>query len=111
MYKNMDWNDDEVEVLYSYSEQIALALGNSRLRQNAEELAMLNERDQLARDLHDAVTQTLFSASLLAEAFPSVWENNPRQEADTRDKTINSRGVSRNAFIINGIAPICYGRS
>jgi signal transduction histidine kinase len=40
---------------------------------------MMNERNRLARDLHDAVTQTLFSASLLAEAFPSVWENNPQE--------------------------------
>jgi signal transduction histidine kinase len=33
----------------------------------------------LARDLHDAVTQTLFSASLIAEALPHIWENNPKE--------------------------------
>jgi signal transduction histidine kinase len=31
----------------------------------------------LARDLHDAVTQTLFSASLIAEVLPRIWERNP----------------------------------
>jgi two-component system nitrate/nitrite sensor histidine kinase NarX len=34
----------------------------------------MEERSRLARDLHDAVTQTLFSASLIAEAVPASWE-------------------------------------
>jgi signal transduction histidine kinase len=33
----------------------------------------------LARDLHDAVTQTLFSTSLIAEVLPRIWEQNPEQ--------------------------------
>ena len=39
--------------------------------------AVLEERARLARELHDAVTQTLFSASLIAEALPSFWQNAP----------------------------------
>ena len=31
----------------------------------------------MARDLHDAVTQTLFSASMIAEVLPRIWERNP----------------------------------
>jgi signal transduction histidine kinase len=42
----------------------------------AEELAVLEERNRLARELHDSVTQTLFSASLIAEALPALWERN-----------------------------------
>ena len=37
------------------------------------------ERTRLARDLHDAVSQTLFSASLVAEVLPKMWEQD-RQE-------------------------------
>jgi signal transduction histidine kinase len=74
-----NWSTEERELLTSFAEQIALALGNAKLRNNTAELAMLNERNRLARDLHDAVTQTLFSASLLAEAFPGVWEKNPTE--------------------------------
>lgn len=36
---------------------------------------MAAERNRLARELHDAVTQTIFSASFLAGALPSSWEN------------------------------------
>jgi ligand-binding sensor domain-containing protein/signal transduction histidine kinase len=45
------------------------------LAQQAAEVAVAAERSRLARDLHDAVTQTLFSASLIAEALPNVWAN------------------------------------
>jgi PAS domain S-box-containing protein len=39
-----------------------------------EEAVAAAERERLARDLHDAVTQSLFSVSAIAEALPVVWE-------------------------------------
>lgn len=47
---------------------------NQLLQQKAAQDAVNNERTRLARDLHDAVTQTLFSASLIAEVLPTIWE-------------------------------------
>ena len=44
------------------------------LAQKAAEEAVTAERTRLARDLHDAVTQTLFAASLTAEVLPQLWE-------------------------------------
>jgi len=45
------------------------------LRQSEMEKAVAAERSRLARDLHDAVTQTLFSAGLIAEALSTSWES------------------------------------
>jgi len=42
-------------------------------------LAALEERQRLARDLHDAVSQTLFSAGLIAEVLPRLWERDPAE--------------------------------
>ncbi len=39
--------------------------------------AAIEERARLARDLHDAVSQTLFSASIIAEVLPRIWDRNP----------------------------------
>ncbi len=64
----------ETYLLELFADQAALAIGNSKLRAKVEDLAVMSERNRLARDLHDAVTQTLFSASLIAEALPSTWE-------------------------------------
>jgi PAS domain S-box-containing protein len=44
------------------------------LAEKAAEEAVTADRTRLARDLHDAVTQTLFSASLIAEVLPDLWE-------------------------------------
>ncbi|MFT3891067.1 MAG: PAS domain S-box protein [Anaerolineales bacterium] len=44
------------------------------LSQKAAEEAVAADRTRLARDLHDAVTQTLFSASLTAEVLPDLWD-------------------------------------
>jgi PAS domain S-box-containing protein len=44
------------------------------LASKAAEEAVTADRTRLARDLHDAVTQTLFSASLTAEVLPDLWE-------------------------------------
>jgi PAS domain S-box-containing protein len=46
-----------------------------RLEQ-AQLLATAEERTRLARDLHDSVTQILFSANLLAEVLPEIWQRN-----------------------------------
>lgn len=49
---------------------------NQLLQQKATQEAVVNERTRLARDLHDAVTQTLFAATLIADVLPDIWKNN-----------------------------------
>jgi two-component system nitrate/nitrite sensor histidine kinase NarX len=52
---------------------------NAHLYEQAEQTAITAERNRLARELHDAVTQTLFSASLIADVLPKIWERNPEE--------------------------------
>jgi PAS domain S-box-containing protein len=49
------------------------------LAAKAVEEAIIAERTRLAHDLHDAVTQTLFSASLIAEVLPDLWQVTPEE--------------------------------
>jgi signal transduction histidine kinase len=48
-------------------------------RERARELAVVEERQRIARELHDAVSQTLWSAKLLAEALPALWEQDVQE--------------------------------
>jgi len=50
-----------------------------RLISQAQETAVIEERRRIARDLHDEVTQTIYSASLIAEVLPQVWERSPQE--------------------------------
>jgi signal transduction histidine kinase/PAS domain-containing protein len=67
----------EVELANKLADQVALAIENIRRKQQAAEAAATQERNRLARDLHDAVTQAIFSANLIADALPRVWEHDP----------------------------------
>jgi signal transduction histidine kinase len=73
------FDDSDLVMLQSLANQAAIAIENARLYEQAQRLAVLEERNRLARDLHDAVTQTLFSASLVAEALPISWESSQQE--------------------------------
>jgi signal transduction histidine kinase/HAMP domain-containing protein len=62
------FDDVEVTVLQSLANQAGVAIENARLYEQAQQLAVLEERQRLARDLHDSVTQALYGATLYAEA-------------------------------------------
>jgi signal transduction histidine kinase len=70
---------DERSMLASIGRQTGLAVENARLYEQAEEAAAVAERNRLARDLHDAVSQTLFTASLIADVLPTLWERDPEE--------------------------------
>jgi len=65
------------------------------LRLKSNQLAILSERTRLARELHDAVTQSLFSASIMAELLPQVWDKDP---AAGRRQLEDVRRLSRSAL-------------
>jgi GAF domain-containing protein/HAMP domain-containing protein len=67
------FDDIDLVVLQSLAHQTGAAIENARLYEQAQQLAVVEERQRLARELHDAVTQTLFSASLIAETLPALW--------------------------------------
>lgn len=57
---------EETALMVSIGEQVGVAVENARLYRQAEALAVVQERQRLARELHDAVTQSVYSATLLA---------------------------------------------
>ncbi len=77
------------------AQRAAAALHNARLYEQAQHAATLEERQRLARELHDAVTQTLFSASLIAEVLPRVWDKN--QDAG-RQRLADLHALTRGAL-------------
>ena len=90
-----EFNQDDLDLLVGFANQAAIAIDNAQLYQKAQALAVAEERSRLARELHDAVTQTLFSASLIAEAVPSAWEVDTHQG---RELLQELRGLSRGAL-------------
>ncbi len=63
-----------VEMLAAHA---AVALERARLQERSRELTVMEERNRLARELHDSVTQTLFSAVYTAEAAATLADRDP----------------------------------
>jgi PAS domain S-box-containing protein len=63
------FKDNHINYLQLFSYLASLAIANARAYQQAHELAALEERQRLARELHDSVSQTLFSASVIADSL------------------------------------------
>jgi signal transduction histidine kinase len=90
-----EFSEEEREMAVAFSDQAALAIENARLRLQAEQMAVAAERSRLARDLHDAVTQTLFSTSLIADVLPRLWDRDP---AEARQRLSELRLLTRGAL-------------
>jgi PAS domain S-box-containing protein len=67
------------ERLQVFANHAAVAIRNASIYRRALEMAASEERQRIARDLHDAVSQTLFSANVVAESIPRLWERNPNK--------------------------------
>jgi signal transduction histidine kinase len=70
---------EQITLLKTIGQQIGVAVENAYLYERAEQTAIAAERNRLARELHDAVTQTLFSASLIADVIPRIWRRDPEE--------------------------------
>jgi len=89
------FSNEEIELAVTISEQAKLAIENARLRAQSEQMAVAAERNRIARDLHDSVTQTLFSASLIAEVLPRLWD---RDREESKRRLDELRSLTRGAL-------------
>lgn len=67
---------EDQRLIETFAAHAALALENARLHERSRELSIVEERNRLARELHDAVTQKLFGVVLAAESGAALLERN-----------------------------------
>jgi signal transduction histidine kinase len=77
---------EAADLLRVFSTDIAQLMENERAYEQSKALIADQERNRLARDLHDSVTQMLFSVTLLAEVLPQIWRRNPEQGLQRLEK-------------------------
>lgn len=83
-----------VAVLETAADVLASAIENARLYQRAQEAAVLEERSRLARDLHDSVSQQLFSMTLTAQAARVQLDKNPARTASQLERLQETAGAA-----------------
>jgi signal transduction histidine kinase len=102
---SFDARDQEViELLAAHA---AIAITNARLYERSRELSVLSERNRLALELHDVVSQKLFSLNLAADAAATLLDRDPEQARPQLDRV---RDLAREALgelrsLILGLRP------
>jgi PAS domain S-box-containing protein len=81
-------DESEKTFLLTLAQQCAQALERSQLYEQAKDVAALQERQRLARDLHDAVSQVLFSSTSIAETVPRMWERSPERAFEYMNQVV-----------------------
>jgi signal transduction histidine kinase len=76
------FTDDDIRIMKLFADQAAIAIESAQLHQKAEQLAVVNERQRLARDMHDSLTQTMYSLSLYADASQNALRKNDVDKAN-----------------------------
>jgi signal transduction histidine kinase len=72
-----DFGEDDQEVIELLAAHAAIAITNARLYEESRELSVISERNRLALDLHDAVSQKLFGLVLAAESAGTLLDRDP----------------------------------
>ena len=104
------FTERDEEILSLFAAHAAIALTNARLYERSRELSVIQERSRLARDLHDAVTQKLFSIRAHARAAAVLAAREPVDATRVRAEidVVGELGAEAHAelrAVIDGLAP------
>lgn len=77
------FGDNDLRTLEVFARHAAIAINNARSYEREKKYAALKERQRLARDLHDSVSQLIFSMSLVAQSISPGFEKG-REEGERR---------------------------
>lgn len=79
------YNAARVDLTMAFAYQVATAITNARLYEQTRQLTALEERQKLARELHDSVSQALYGIALGARTARTLLDRDPTQAAQPMD--------------------------
>jgi signal transduction histidine kinase len=83
------FSDEEQRVLVALADRAAVAIQNAELYARAQQAASLEERQRLARELHDSVSQALYGIALGARTARTLLDQDPAKAAEPVDYVLS----------------------
>ncbi|WP_409299163.1 GAF domain-containing sensor histidine kinase [Peribacillus sp. SCS-26] len=99
------FNQSELDLLESVAFQIGASIKRIRLQSAEQENVLIQERNRLARDLHDSVNQLLFSVSLTARAGREMTDQDQMRDAFTYIQEMSQRALAEMKALIWQLRP------
>lgn len=103
--KKGGFTDEDVRITEIFADQVALAIENARLNQQAEQLVVVQERNRLSREIHDDLAPTLgaiqLGASLLAEHIDHDRVDKARHQVNELQELISQAYISLREDVFN----------
>ena len=95
------YRQSEIALAQTFADQAAIAIENARLHEESKRLAVSEERNRLARELHDSVAQSLSSIALISQALPRILQKDAEYAKEriervtelARDAQAEMRGI------------------
>jgi signal transduction histidine kinase len=83
------FHEDDLSILQILANQAAIALENERLTEALKDLAVLEERERISKELHDGVIQSIYSVGLHLQGSMSLMQRDPDTAAARIEASIN----------------------
>jgi len=88
------FSEIDLKIVKMFADQAAIALEYAHLSEQHERLTVMEERDRLARDLHDSVSQSLYAVSLYAEASARLISDGQVSKAAEKLRELRDSAIS-----------------
>lgn len=104
------FNEEDERFMLALSRHAAIAIENSRLSEAVQRLAVIEERDRIAKDLHDGVLQSIYGVGLGLEDCLDLVDEDPEEAKEQIERAIESlNGVIRDIRnYIFGLRPASF---
>ena len=106
-----EFSDDDEELVEMFALHAGIAIQNARLHQELQELAVVDERLRISRDLHDGIIQSIYAVSLSLEDVTDLVASDPAEAAARVDRAIDRlhTTIADIRTFITGLGPDAAG--
>jgi signal transduction histidine kinase len=85
-----EFSEDDQRLVETFALHAGIAIENARLHEQAERLAVVDERERIGKDLHDSIIQSLYAVGLSLEDVPELVRDDPDEVEQRVERAIDS---------------------